>query len=316
MVKLLKKALVIPKPVTEYDLRLLRIFKTVVENGGFSSAENDLGITRSTISVHMSNLESRMKLKLCQRGRGGFSLTEAGQEVYHGTIRLFDSLGDFALMVSSLSKEISGELVILCSDQLNLEKQKQLAEVVKYVHDHSPKLHLTLDGESIRNIEQSLLRDKAHIGIFPGYHQVQGLHYEQVLSEPMSLCCSQNHPFFKLSDPQIGEEELLQAQTIHPGIDIDTTGREQLKKLSLCAKAYQFDTRKIMILSGRYIGYLPQSYIKQELNNGEMRIIHENTMSYEFALSIVYKIAPREVNKIELLRQAFAAVFNNTSATN
>lgn len=309
----MKKALVIPKPVTEYDLRLLRIFKTVVENGGFSSAETELGITRSTISVHMSNLESRMKLKLCQRGRGGFSLTEAGQEVYHGTIRLFDSLGDFSLLVSSLSKEISGELVILCSDQLNLDKQKKLAEVIEYLHDHSPYLHLTLDGESIRNIEQSLLRDKAHIGVFPGYHQVQGLGYEQILSEPMSLCCSRKHPFFKLADQLIGESELLQAQAIHPGIDIDSFGREQLKKLSLCAKAYQFDTRKIMILSGRYIGYLPQSYIQQELNNGEMRIIHENSMSYEFALSIVHKLAPREVNKIELLKHAFAAVFSADS---
>lgn len=257
-----------------------------------------------------------MKLKLCQRGRGGFSLTEAGQEVYHGTIRLFDSLGDFALLVNSLSKEISGELVILCSDQLNLEKQKQLAEVVKFIHDHSPNLHLTLDGESIRNIEQSLLRDKAHIGVFPGYHQVQGLGYEQVLNEPMSLCCSKNHPFFKLSDNLIGEKELLQAQAIHPGIDIDIKGREQLKKLSLRAKAYQFDTRKIMILSGRYIGYLPQSYIQQELNNGEMRIVHEKTMSYEFALSIVYKLSPREVNKVGLLKQAFSAVFVKSTAPN
>ena len=54
---------IIPKPVTEYDLRLLRIFLSVVEHGGFSAAENALGITRSTISVHMSSLEARMNLK-------------------------------------------------------------------------------------------------------------------------------------------------------------------------------------------------------------------------------------------------------------
>ena len=63
---------IIPKSITEYDLRLLRIFISVVEHGGFAAAENSLGITRSTISVHMSNLETRMKLKLCLRGRGGF----------------------------------------------------------------------------------------------------------------------------------------------------------------------------------------------------------------------------------------------------
>ena len=35
MVKQMNKSSIIPKPVTEYDLRLLRIFKAVVENGGF-----------------------------------------------------------------------------------------------------------------------------------------------------------------------------------------------------------------------------------------------------------------------------------------
>jgi len=57
----MNKASIIPKPTTEYDLRLLRIFTSVVEHGGFAAAELALGITRSTISVHMSNLEARMK---------------------------------------------------------------------------------------------------------------------------------------------------------------------------------------------------------------------------------------------------------------
>lgn len=50
----MSKQSIIPKAITEYDLRLLRIFRTVVENGGFAAAENELGVTRSTISVHMS----------------------------------------------------------------------------------------------------------------------------------------------------------------------------------------------------------------------------------------------------------------------
>ena len=55
---------IIPKPITEHDLRLLRIFFSVVEHGGFVTVEIALGITRSTISVHMSDLTARMKLKL------------------------------------------------------------------------------------------------------------------------------------------------------------------------------------------------------------------------------------------------------------
>lgn len=307
--KLMNKRSIIPKQVTEYDLRLLRIFKAVVENGGFAAAEGELGITRSTISVHMSNLESRMKLKLCLRGRGGFSLTEDGQAVYYASIELFDSLNDFSLLVNSLSSELSGELVILCADQLDAAKQLKLAKIIQIIHDSCPNLHLVLDGETIYNIEKLLLKDKAHIALFPGYQQTEGLCYQQIYSEPIYLCCSKQHEFFNQVDTFISEEKLSSVPAIHPGIDIDGSGREQLKKLNLLAKAYQFDTRKAMILSGRYIGYLPQSNIQQELNNGDMRIIQPSSLTYQFNLSLVYKVHPKEVNKVNLLKEAFAKVF-------
>ncbi len=300
---------IIPKPVTEYDLRLLRIFKAVVEHGGFAAAENSLGVTRSTISLHMSNLETRMKLKLCLRGRAGFSLTEDGQAVYRATINLFESLEDFSLLVGSLGKELSGELVILCAEQLDQNKQEKLAKVIQQLHDKSPNLHLVLDGDSIHNIEKLLLKDKAHIGIFPGYQQVEGLSYQALINEPIYLCCSEKHPFFNIVDSEISNKMLASTPAIHPGIDIDINGRKQLKKLNLAAKAYQFDTRKAMILSGRYIGYMPQSYIQKELNQERMRIIKPSTLTYQFDLSLVNKKTPRETNKVDLLKMAFADAF-------
>jgi len=305
----LNKSSIIPKPITEYDLRLLRIFVCVVEHGGFAAAETALGVTRSTISVHMSNLESRMKLKLCLRGRGGFSLTEDGQAVYRAVISLFDSLNDFSLLVGTLGKELSGELVILCADQLDHAKQQKMAQVIQEIHDSSPNLHLVLDGDSISNIEKSLLKDKTHIGIFPDYQQIEGLSYQSLCDEPIYLCCGHSHPFFNKVDTQITDEDLASALAIHPGIDIDMSGKSQLTKLNLAAKAYQFDTRKAMILSGRYIGYMPQSYIQHELNMGLMRIIQPSSLTYQFNLSLVSKKSPREINKVKLLSDVFSRVF-------
>ncbi|RBL65418.1 LuxR family transcriptional regulator, partial [Pseudomonas sp. MWU13-2625] len=45
--------------VSDFDIRLLRLFKTVVECGSFSAAESVLGISRSAISLHMGDLEKR-----------------------------------------------------------------------------------------------------------------------------------------------------------------------------------------------------------------------------------------------------------------
>ncbi|MCJ8296447.1 MAG: LysR family transcriptional regulator [Colwellia sp.] len=308
----MKNTSIIPKPVTEYDLRLLRIFSSVVEYGGFSAAELALGITRSTISVHMSNLETRMKLTLCRRGRGGFSLTEDGQAVYRAVIELFDSLNDFSLLVGTLGKELSGELVILCADQLDSFKQQKLAQVIQQLHDDSPNLHIVLDGDSISTIEKQLLKDKAHIGLFPSYQQIEGLSYTALSHEPIFLCCAKGHPFFSQVDSSISEQALAEVAAIHPGIDIDNEGKEQLMKLNLSAKSYQFDTRKTMILSGRYLGYMPQSYIQEELNQGQIRIIKPSSHTYQFNLSLVTKSSPREVNKVNLLSNIFKQVFKIT----
>jgi DNA-binding transcriptional LysR family regulator len=64
------------------DLRLLRVFRSVVDCGGMSAAELELNIGTSTVSRHVKDLETRLSLVLCRRGRGGFALTDEGQRVY------------------------------------------------------------------------------------------------------------------------------------------------------------------------------------------------------------------------------------------
>ncbi|WP_415777365.1 LysR family transcriptional regulator, partial [Kerstersia gyiorum] len=81
--------------VTDFDLRMLLVFRTVAEYGGFAAAESALGITRSAISQHMSDLEKRLGMRLCQRGRAGFALTDQGREILRASEALLASIEDF-----------------------------------------------------------------------------------------------------------------------------------------------------------------------------------------------------------------------------
>ncbi|TFZ33162.1 LysR family transcriptional regulator, partial [Pseudomonas syringae] len=65
--------------VSDFDIRLLRLFKSVVEAGGFSAAESVLGSGRSAISQQMSAREPRRRLPLCQPGRAGVAPADAGR---------------------------------------------------------------------------------------------------------------------------------------------------------------------------------------------------------------------------------------------
>ncbi len=73
----------------EKDLRLLKVFMTVVDSGGYTAAQAELNVGTSTISNHMSKLEERLGARLCQRGRIGFQLTDKGEFVYQAARRLF-----------------------------------------------------------------------------------------------------------------------------------------------------------------------------------------------------------------------------------
>ena len=57
--------------ISDTDIRLLRVFRSVVECGGMAAAELELNISTSTISRHIKDLETRLGLTLCRRGRGG-----------------------------------------------------------------------------------------------------------------------------------------------------------------------------------------------------------------------------------------------------
>lgn len=73
---------------TDFELKLLRVFRVVVVSGGFSAAEAEIGLTKSAISEHVSDLEIRLGVRLCETGHGGFALTEEGKVVYEAITQL------------------------------------------------------------------------------------------------------------------------------------------------------------------------------------------------------------------------------------
>ena len=81
--------------LSESDIRLLRVFSAVVDAGGFSAAQIDLNVSQSTISTHMTALEQRLGVRLCERGRSGFRLTERGTLIYQAAQRLFSAIDEF-----------------------------------------------------------------------------------------------------------------------------------------------------------------------------------------------------------------------------
>ncbi len=100
------------------DLRLLRVFIAVAEAGSFSAAQVVLNVSQPTISTQMAELETRLGLTLCRRGRSGFSLTDDGHATYEAAKSLLRGCEDFVSKVNSQRGSVSGELRIALADSL------------------------------------------------------------------------------------------------------------------------------------------------------------------------------------------------------
>ena len=103
--------------VSDMDLRLLQVFKAVVDCGGLSAAELELNIGTSTVSRHLKDLETRLGLVLCRRGRAGFALTAEGRRVYDETLRLLAAVDGFRASVDDIHQRMGGTLAVALFDK-------------------------------------------------------------------------------------------------------------------------------------------------------------------------------------------------------
>ena len=222
--------------VGDYEIRQLKIFKTVVNCGGFSAAETALNIGRSTISLHITNLESRLNLILCKRGRGGFSLTEEGKIIHQMTENLLESLDAFRTTVNNLNRSLTGKLRIALSDTVSLDTRSHFPELIQHFSMEAPKVFITTSVSSMAVIERMILNDEADIGFIPYHRKLDGLEYFHLYSDTCYLYCSKNHPLATMNV----QEQIEQADTYpasHAGLKPHESISDQISTMNY-AKSY------------------------------------------------------------------------------
>ena len=204
--------------VGDIEFKQLRVFKTVVDCGGFAAAETTLNISRPTISIHIANLEARLNLVLCKRGRAGFALTEEGAVIYAQTNKLLASLEGFRNTINNLNKNPSGQLTVALSDALSLDPRCRLPQTIKLFCQQAPEVMLSTFVESMNDIERKVLNEERDIGFIPYHRQLEGLSYIHLFSDNNYLYCGREHPLYVLTEEQLTDEHINSARVIHAGL--------------------------------------------------------------------------------------------------
>lgn len=294
--------------VGDYEIKQLKVFKTVVDCGGFSAAETALNIGRSTISLHISNLESRLNLVLCKRGRGGFSLTEEGVIIYRMTEQLLESLDAFRITVNNLNASLTGQLRIALSDKVSLDARSRFPELVRDFSKAAPEVFITTNIASMANIERMILNDEADVGFIPYHRKLDGLDYIHLYSDNCFVYAAKGHPLVSMSKNKQAEE-VDSFPASHAGLKPHEQASEQISHMKLAGISYFYDSRLALILSGRYIGFLPERFAKSYVESGQIVAVATDTRFYNLGMAVTTKKTaqpnkPRELF-INQIRQTF-----------
>ena len=279
--------------ISDADLRILRIYRTVVECGGFSAAEVELNISRAAISIAISDLETRLGFRLCQRGRSGFSLTNEGSQVYEYTLQLLSSIEDFRTQINALHQHLQGELNIGITDNLVTLPHTRITHSLAGLKDKGPKVKVNIRMIPPTEVERGVLDGGLHIGIVPDLKVLSGLEYHHLYEEESKLYCSDEHPLFTQQDKDISKAKLKQYDAVLPAYAQTPEVKVQHQPLNASATATDREGIAFLILTGRYIGFLPDHVADHWVRDGRMRAILPDECRYITQFSAITRKGAR-----------------------
>lgn len=279
--------------LSDMDLRLLQVFKSVVDCGGMSAAELELNIGTSTVSRHVKDLETRLGLVLCRRGRAGFALTAEGKRVYDETLRLLASVEGFRNSIDDIHSRMGGQLAVAVFDKTASNPEARIGEAIALFTELAPEVSLQLHVASINAIERGVIDGSYQVGIIPTHRNSLSLLYANLFGETMLLYCGARHPLFGADHGALTWEGLQSYQ--FAGLGYHSPNMALSHSAGLPRKATGFDQEAIamLIVSGKFLGFLPDHYAEAFERRGQMQAVQPALFRYSCQFASLVRRSPQ-----------------------
>ncbi|MDN3683726.1 hypothetical protein QW180_04970 [Vibrio sinaloensis] len=106
------------------------------------------------------------------------------------------------------------------------------------------------------------------------------------------MYASKNNPLAKLSDVELTDEIINGFPVAYAGMKTQERINGHLANMNLKATAYNYESRMALLLSSRFIGYLPEHYAKPYVDSGELIAIAPSRRYYHLEIMAITKKRP------------------------
>ena len=278
--------------VHDTDLKLLRAFETIIRCGGFSAAQTALNLSSSRISEYMTQLETRIGVRLCERGRAGFRLTEDGIRLHEAAQRLLGAVDTFSLETAALRKQLSGTLRLGVIEATLSDRESPLMPAIRLFMQAAPEVELQILMDGPAGLEQRVLDGSLHLALGPFSERAPSLQAEDLYREEQFLYCASPHPLHP-SAPGPQQDGLIRSSRL---VARSYMGAQELSLLGIERPATTVDNvegRAMLILSGNYIGFLPAHYARSWEAGGLLKRIDPGQLRTHLDFKLLWRRSPQ-----------------------
>ncbi len=165
-------------------LKDMELFVRIVECDGLAAAGRELGLTPSSVSMRIKNLEEHYQVKLLTRTTRSIKLTESGQEFYKDSLQMLDDISQIENKLQFSQQKISGPLRITCTSDLGRQHiVPVLNDFVSKHPDVNPFINL---NDSVTDLTESNIDIAIRYGISPDSQLIA----QKIAANRRILCAS------------------------------------------------------------------------------------------------------------------------------
>ncbi|MGH1466929.1 MAG: LysR family transcriptional regulator [Cognatishimia sp.] len=288
------------KSLGDVDIRLLRVFVVVAACNGIAASELELNIGKSTISRHISDLEARLGLRLCNRGPSGFSLTTEGEQVLKLTAQLLAHIDEFRSGVDEIQSTLSGTIRFGLYDQSSANPKARIDRAIAKFDEIAPNVTLEISLDTLTALEADVVNGSLDLAVMPIYQTSSMLSYTEIYSAEMSLYCGSEHPLFGVNTQGLDPKSILSTYK-YAGYSFNSPNMRvtNLLELERAAGVKDEEALALLVQSGRYLGFLADHIIDGIGGQSQFWPLFAGEISYSVPFAAITRKRHRPDRKAE-----------------
>jgi DNA-binding transcriptional LysR family regulator len=274
------------------ELPHLSTFVRAAEQGSFTAAATELGVTQAAVSQRIAVLEKELHISLFDRRAGRISLSGAGQRLYRYARQILDLHGQARTDIGGYRPTVVGELPLAAS---SVPGECFLPALLSDFHEKYPGVHIRVTVGDSGSVMQDIEKGRVQLGLVGQAAEKPSLEFRPIGSDTLVLVVAPRHhwaarkriPLTALTgEPLIIREQGSGSRcALEKGLD---RAGASLAGLNIALELGSNAAIKDAVKRGLGVAFLSRLAVQSEIDAGELRTVMVSGLSLNRHLYLVF----------------------------